>query len=233
MMNISHLWKYFGAICFAIITFGSIPGAMAGIYGSGSLDITNGTFAYDSTGLSAITPLVGSSDTYVEMVTGNFSYSNTLPPNNQNFNYSGYGSVDVNGGASGGGLSFSQSMDFGYTSFDAIIAGSPDAAAAFTLVAMLTGSTTGNTTIATSVGSYNFSWAYIVDALTANGADGRFNLWSKVDYSGSANPASLVFPANASFTARAVFNAVPEPGLLGLLGFGLLLIGLRVRRKQV
>lgn len=232
-MKIANLWKSFGAMCFALVVFGTIPGAMAGVYGSVNLDITDGTFAYDSTGASTIIPLVGPQDNYVELVTGSFAYSNTLPPSGASFNYSGSATVDVNGGTGGGGLTIARSMNFGYTSLNSIIGGSPDAAAAFTLVSMLSNpaNTTGNTTFTTSVGNYNFSWAYIIDALTANGGNGRFNMWSKVDYSGSANPAFLVFPANATFTMKAVLNAVPEPGMLGLLGLGLLAFGWRRSRK--
>ncbi len=226
-MNIRCAWRSFATIGVALATFGAAPAAMAIIIGSATLDITQGAFSYYSQAAVDNTPY--------ELVTGDFAYTNTLPADiNASYHYQGSATVNVNGGASGAGQTFSRSKDFGYTSLNSIMV-TPDGQAALGLVNMFAGATTGSSTF----GGYQFSWNYTITSPTSTGGSGNFSLWSMVDYSGNANPGGLVFPATASFNAHMAFNAsskvnsVPEPGTLWLMGLGLLAVaGLRGKTKS-
>ena len=228
-MTLRSLWRSFAVIGIALATFGVAPGAMAGIIGSGTLDINPGTFAYDSNGTAIFSDVFGDSHSYYELVTGDFAYTNTLPSNSMFFHYQVSANVDVNGGSNGGGQSFSRSIDLGYTTFNTIIA-QPDAAAVYALFGTLVGHPNGHVT-----SPYDFHWAYTTTGTpTLASASGRFDLWSMTDYSGSGNPGNLAFPTKATFTANMKLDAVsvPEPGTLGLLSLGLLIIGWLGRRKS-
>lgn len=235
-ITLRSLWRSFAVIGVALATFGVAPGAMAGIIGSGTLKITNGIFDYDSSGTASFTGVYGDHHPYTELVTGDFIYKNTLPSNSANFHYQASANVDVNGGATGGGQSFSRSIDLGYTTFNAIIFHQP-AKAAYEFFGVLEGNSTGSGTFTAPGGGgpYAFNWAYATTGTpTLASASGSFDLWSDYDYSGSGNPGNLTFPNSATFTANMRLDAVsvPEPGTLGLLSLGLLIIGWLGRRKS-
>ncbi len=89
-MNLRYMRRLLATIGVVLATFIAAPGAMAGIIGSATLDITNGTFYYDSARTSSFTIFGPTGDTtnhtFTELATGDFAYTNTLPSSHDSFN---------------------------------------------------------------------------------------------------------------------------------------------------
>jgi len=246
-MKLPASWRTVAVLFLAIASFGATTSASAGIAGSGTVDITNGTFNFDSTGTSTVNPynLLSAPENYFELQTGHFSYLNTLPANDRFFNYEATASAEFST-AAGGHFSFSQSTNLGYTTFNALAA-TPGGSALQGLFATVVSSVSGGTlygsatlpTPSAVVPMVSFSWALDPSTLiTAGpGASGDFTLWSGNDY--SALPASLglpPFPSSSStivnYTAHLALNAVPEPKTTWLVALGLALLAMGWRGKR-